>query len=343
MRLQSIAKSVRRRHAGTCLAAGMAPCSPRFCRARLMLEKVIFITGYGRSGSTLLDMMLGGHPDIFGAGEMSTICRHVWPNDEYCACRRRVKSCPLWSEAMAEWQRGGVDVAAHERLQRQVEPILSAARMLGRAGLRDWRDQTLALYRIAARRAGRPVLLDSSKSPGRALALAGAGIDLRVIHLVRDPRAVAHSMSKPMGIDTEAGVQKTLRAHPVARTALRWNFVNAGAERALARLPAGHGLRLRYEDMVDDPATALTRIGAAAGIDLGPQAREIGSGKPIAADHQVAGSRIRMNGPMRVEADMGWQDRMGAGDQATVARLCRGRMRRYGYDPRDPRDRGADA
>ena len=59
-----------------------------------MLEKIIYVTGYGRSGSTLLDMMLGSDPDTFGAGEMSTICRHVWPNDEFCACHARVRACP---------------------------------------------------------------------------------------------------------------------------------------------------------------------------------------------------------------------------------------------------------
>lgn len=300
-----------------------------------MLEKVIFIAGYGRSGSTLLDMMLGMHPDIFGAGEMSTICRHVWPNDEYCACHQRVRSCPLWSEAMAEWQRDGVDIAAHRRLQERIEPILSPSRALSRGALRAYREQVLALYRIVARRTGRRVLLDSSKSPGRALALAGSGVDLRLVHLVRDPRAVAHSMSKPMRIDTEAGVQKTLRAHPVARTALRWSFVNAGAERALRRVPAGHGLRLRYEDLVADPTGALDRIGAAAGIDLGPLGRAIAAGEAIAADHQVAGSRIRMSAPMRLKPDMGWQDQMPEAAQATVARICRGRMRRYGYGSPD--------
>ena len=297
-----------------------------------MLDRVIFVVGYGRSGSTLLDMMLGAHPDIFGAGEMATICRHVWPNDEYCACHQRVRSCPLWSEAIAEWQRSGVDIAAHRDLQQRIEPILSRRRAFAGDALRSYCEQTLALYRIVAGKTGRRVLLDSSKSPGRAMALASSGVDLRLIHLVRDPRAVAHSMSKPMRIDTEAGVQKTLRAHPVARTALRWSFVNAGAERALRRIPAGHGLRLRYEELVADPHGALDRIGAATGLELGPLGRAIAAGESIAADHQVAGSRIRMNGPMRVKPDMGWQEKMSDAAQATVSLICRPQMRRYGYD-----------
>lgn len=297
-----------------------------------MLDRVVFVVGYGRSGSTLLDMMLGAHPDIFGAGEMSNICRHVWPNDEYCACRQRVHSCPLWSGAIDEWQQSGVDVAAHRDLQQRIEPILSLRRARAGDDLRDYCEQTLSLYRIVARRTGRRVLLDSSKSPGRALALSASGVDLRLIHLVRDPRAVAYSMSRPMRIDTRAGVQKTLRAHPVARTALRWNFVNSGAERALRRVPAGHGLRLRYEDMVADPHGALDRIGAVAGVDLGALGAAFGSGQPVAADHQVAGSRIRMNDPMPIKPDTGWQERTSDAQRATVSLICRARMRRYGYE-----------
>ncbi|KGJ09522.1 sulfotransferase family protein [Paracoccus sphaerophysae] len=298
-------------------------------RGAVMLDRIIYVTGYGRSGSTLLDMMLGAHPQVFGAGEMSTICRHVWPNDEYCACHARVRACPLWSDAVTEWQASGIDLDRHAMLQRRIEPILSHARR--GAALRDYCDQTLALYRIVARRTGRPVLLDSSKSPGRALALARAGVDLRLIHLVRDPRAVAHSMSVPMQVDTEAGVQKTLPAHPVARTALRWSFVNAGAEAALRRIAPAHGLRLRYEDLVADPQGALARIGATVGLDLDAVGAAIAAGGTIAAEHQVAGSRIRMTGAMTLRPDMGWQRRMSPRAQAVVAGLCGARMRRYGY------------
>ena len=301
-----------------------------------MLEKIIYVAGYGRSGSTLLDMMLASHPAVFGAGEMSTICRHVWPNDEFCACHNRVRACPLWSGVMDEWLAGGVDPAAHARLQQKIEPVIAPARTLGRAAARQYGDQTLALFGITAAHRGQPVLLDSSKSPGRALALAtaaaDAGVDFRAIHLVRDPRAVAHSMSKPMKIDTQAGVQKQIRAHPAWRTALRWNYVNAGAEALLARLPPGHGLRLRYEHLVAHPEQALHTVGAATGLDLDAMARAIAGGGPIAAGHQVAGSRIRMSGPMALQPDLHWLHRMTPRARAQVERVSGARMLRYGYD-----------
>ncbi|MFV0292161.1 MAG: sulfotransferase family protein [Paracoccus sp. (in: a-proteobacteria)] len=298
-----------------------------------MADKIIIIVGYGRSGSTLLDMMLAMHSDIFGAGEMSTICRHVWPNDEYCACHARVWSCHFWSGVMAEWLGTGIDAAAHAALQGKVEPILSARRIMGGAALRRYHDETLALFRITARHAGSPVILDSSKSPGRALALADAAVDLRVIHLVRDPRAVAWSMSKPMQIDSAKGIQKQIRARSPTRTALRWNFVNAGADALMQQIPDGHAIRIRYEDLIARPAQTLSRIGRITGLSLDETGARIEAGEHISASHQVAGSRIRMSGAMGLKADMQWISQMPEVAQRAVSRLCRGRMRRYGYAP----------
>lgn len=300
-------------------------------RGQIMLERVIFILGYGRSGSTLLDMMLGTHPDIFGAGEMSTICRHVWPNNEICSCQQGVRQCAIWSRVIGRWQEEGVDPAAHSALQKKIEPILSASRIGSTKALDAYRRQTLKLYQMTAEVTGRRVLLDSSKSPGRALALAGSGLDLRLIHLVRDPRAVAYSMSRPMPIDPTAGVQKKLHARPVLRTALRWRFVNLGAEWAMRRVSAGHGIRLRYEDLVSDPEGSFNAIGRVIDIDCEALGQHFAAGGAVAATHQVAGSRIRMSGFMRLAPDLGWQTKMADTSRAAVARVCGPQLRRYGY------------
>src|SRR3712207_8630396 len=53
------------------------------------------------------------------------------------------------------------------------------------------------LFRSAV--SGKPVIVDSSKSPARALALGMVpGIDLYVVHLVRDGRGVATSLRKTL-------------------------------------------------------------------------------------------------------------------------------------------------
>ena len=40
-------------------------------RKVLISPTIIYIAGYGRSGSTVLDIMLGDHPRIFSGGELT--------------------------------------------------------------------------------------------------------------------------------------------------------------------------------------------------------------------------------------------------------------------------------
>ena len=60
------------------------------------LPGVIYIAGYGRSGSTILDMLLGMHPTIFGAGEVTSIFDQ-WLQNGICSCKRSCKECVFWA------------------------------------------------------------------------------------------------------------------------------------------------------------------------------------------------------------------------------------------------------
>jgi hypothetical protein len=59
--------------------------------------RVVYITGFGRSGSTVLNITLGQHADVIATGELGNLSRRVWHSDEYCSCGARVRSCPFWS------------------------------------------------------------------------------------------------------------------------------------------------------------------------------------------------------------------------------------------------------
>ncbi len=296
-----------------------------------MAIKVIYVAGYGRSGSTILDIALGQHPEIFGGGELSTIFRHVWPRNEYCACGARVRDCPVWSAVVADWIGAGNDPAAYLAAQTGMETILPLGRVR-RDALASYRLGTTDLIRSVRDRSGRAIVLDSSKLPGRGLALAGdRNIDLRVVHLVRDARAVAHSMNRPMDVDVARGLQKPIRARLPLRTAMRWTMVNAAAERLVRSLGPDRALRVRYEDFLADPARELARIGEVTGTNFDEVARMIAEGDPMKPGHQVAGSRIRMGGAMTLRPDLAWRDRMPLGAKRAVATVAGVQLRRYGY------------
>ena len=70
-----------------------------------MKPQVIYIAGSGRSGSTLLDIILGNLPGAFSCGELSNIVRLKIKEQEYCSCKKSVGSCSLWSEVYDKWEK----------------------------------------------------------------------------------------------------------------------------------------------------------------------------------------------------------------------------------------------
>ena len=61
---------------------------------------------------------------------------------------------------------------------------------------------------------GSPVVVDSSKHVSLAFALShDADLDLRVLHMVRDPRAVAYSWSKEVARPEAEAADERLGAH----------------------------------------------------------------------------------------------------------------------------------
>jgi hypothetical protein len=295
--------------------------------------------GLGRNGSTVLDSVLGNQSQMVGLGELRYLPNAGWQRNEYCACGERVLDCPFWVEVHERWHRatGGVGAADLWRLQASIERSrnwlgLSSDPPCPRQDFATYGRWTVALFEAIRQTAGRPVLVDSSKLPARALALSRLdGLDLRIVHLVRDGRGVAWSLRRPLPADPAAGVARPIPGKPVLRTALRWCFVNALAERVARRLGPLRVRRLRYEDFVRDPVSALGKIGELQGLDLGELGLRAASGESLPIGHAVAGNRLRMAGAVRLRLDEAWKEKLSRRDER-LFRLVAGRyLRRYGY------------
>ncbi|MET1756696.1 sulfotransferase [Novosphingobium sp. RD2P27] len=298
--------------------------------------KVIYIAGYGRSGTTLLDIALAQAPDVMGAGELTTLARHVWTNREFCACGTAVPECDVWHRIVEGWGPSRTNSSLLEYRRRQLwrEALLGPGRFLDRlrrSASSSFARETLQLFQQVAEVTGKPIIVDSSKLPGRGFVLADIpGIELYVLHVVRDARGVVWSLRKPYKRDLANGVQRDLHPKPLLYAALRWASVNLAAERLCRRVGADRSLRVRYEDFVAAPEETVARVlslvrGAPVEQPVLPAS---GALKP---SHQMAGSRHRMQSSIRVREDGSWEQAMPTEQQRRVARLCDSLMRRYGY------------
>jgi hypothetical protein len=315
-----------------------------------MLEasvKVLFIAGNGRSGSTLLDVILGQRDGFFAVGELRRIWDRGLVENRPCGCGVPFRSCPTWQAIFAEAY-GGFDqvdaarmVAWRERHTQTKHLPGMLLRRQAKARLPADVARTLeALYGAIARVTGCQVIVDASKWPMYAYMLEGlAGLDLHVLHLVRDPRAVAFSWSRHKEFEPERLLERQSALRSTAYW-LAWNPAIAWLWNRRRR----HYLFLPYERLVAHPQRELARAiqFAAPGTPPLPPWRDA-STVELRATHAVAGNSVRLTqGPVELRLDDEWRHAMPAATQRLVSLLTWPWLLRYGYGIFDFRSPIAD-
>jgi hypothetical protein len=306
--------------------------------------KVIYVAGWGRSGSTLLSLLLAQSPDVVWAGELQGLW--VWsdgrPEDMLCGCGRGVGDCPFWRAVLADGLER-VDPKRATTFDRRVGRGRNALPGLRRrAGSRLRRDPLVLahldtverLYHSVAREAGARVVVDSSHAPAYARALASVpSLDVRVVHLVRDPRGSAFSWRKQQAARAERPSTRLPR-HGLVASGLLWSSLNLATEHT-ARADGLPYLRVRYEDLVVRPQAVLRSVSAFAGIADSELALE---GDRVAIDrtqHSIFGNPLRFaTSELRIRLDDEWHRSMHVRDRLTATALALPLLRRYGYPVR---------
>jgi len=307
--------------------------------------KVLYVAGSGRSGSTILDRTLGQVDGFFSAGELCNLWGRGLLARRRCGCGTPVPDCPVWGAVLAE-AFGGADRVDAERLatatSRRLRPGSVPGLLLGRRGRREgdsdgYQAALSRLYQAVARQTGCRVIVDSSKSPVYArLVAAIPGLEVAVVHLVRDPRATAWSFLRKKRLPDFGDDRLMQRQHPLV-SARRWSLWQATTE-LLWRRRGRRYLRLRYEDFIGDPPAAIRRIAALAGE--APAALPFSGPTTVrlAATHSVSGNPNRFGtGEVELRADEEWRRGMRGLDRGMVTALTWPLLLRYRYPLRSPR------
>ncbi len=306
-------------------------------------QKVLFIGGLGRSGSTLVERLLNEWPQTLAVGETVHLWERGVRNGERCGCGLAFDQCPHWREvgrrAFGSWNEVDLDRVIGLRWSvdrsRRLPAILRAHRTgrpdPGQLAYLDHLRTVLLAAAAAAPDSDDRVLLESSKHLSTAALLSlDPALDVRLLHLVRDPRGVAYSWTKEVA-RPEAGNELMPRYSP-ARTAARWLTDNLGFEVLARRVPS---LRMRYEDFLADPVTWLYRIGGL--LDLAPDNVETsflrGSTAHLTTPmHSVAGNPLRFGGSDTIlRLDDAWRRSLPRQDRLLVTTLTAPLLTAYGY------------
>ena len=295
---------------------------------------LISIGGASRSGSTLLALLLGEKDGCFTVGELRYVWSRGYAENWLCGCGAPFRDCPFWrdvfTEAYGGFERVPVDEVA--ALHRSVAEIAHLPELLSPVKRPSFSrrvstyvghlDRLCSAIRSVS---GADTIVDSSKLPSYCYLLSLLpGSTSRVLHLVRDSRAVAFShMRKKRRPDVTWQEEYMVRFSP-AKSAFDWAALNVSMEILRKRVPASE--LLRYEDFVAAADDNLARISST--LAQGPARIK----ETLTTNHTVSGNPIRMtDGKLTIREDTEWKERLERRDRRIVTGLTWPLLRRYGY------------
>ncbi len=238
-------------------------------------QRLLLIRGLGHSGTTILDLALGAHPQITGLGEAVRLLEkpalkdsHRGPaqlrgtlrHQRHCTCGEVAAKCPVWGPVLA-WLPSHDNQPLAVKLKKLMEGIAPDASASGSA---SW-------------------VVESYQDDFKLPFLEDPSLEIRVIHLTRDVRSWVHSRSR----------DGRKRGHwlPGFIPLLRWWRMSARHEMQLNRC-GKPVFRLGYEELALRPEQTLRRLCDWLSLEfaeamLAPVAQS--------SSHILAGNRVRFD------------------------------------------------
>ncbi len=309
---------------------------------------LIYIASIGRSGSTLLESMLGAHTRIQTMGEL-----HIWPHEieqggvRPCSCGEFVEQCPFWSEMrrrvdplaqpeprlhfFREKHNGGRTLRLPKlgAFKRGFSPSGEVKRQIDTYGRNNAEIFTTFVALMKEQLGETPDwIVDASKDPYRLAWLHHSGLfNLKVIHLVKDPRAFIYSVTKHLS-DADAGFNLHKRLYYTGRQSGAWITQNAlFSHLAASFFDAGTYQLVNYETLATDPEGTFRAVcdflGTPYEADAVHNFRE-------GSVHTIAGNPMRYEN-RGISLDEKWKTRLPASSRTLASLLTASTKARYGY------------
>jgi hypothetical protein len=300
------------------------------------MNKIAYIMAASHSGSTLLAMLLGSHPQATTVGDTGGTVYRKDP-DYRCSCGCKANECPFWHQVVDQMSNRGLNVDAVDfgtRFEYPENKFIN--RVLGAEyrgpileTIRDsllwispgWRrkfqaiaERNIALVETVTRITNSEILIDSSKLPHRLkFLLRIPELEVKIIHLVRDGRGVAHTYIYVDG-------------WPVKKSAIEWRRNILAEEKLLAQIDQGMWTRVRYEDLCSNPQAELEKL--CDFLNLNPSQVNLDF---RSADLHVFGNKMRLSSEKAIQHDNKWQTELNMSQLHIIERFTHDKLRKYGY------------
>lgn len=257
--------------------------------------KLIYITGLSHSGSTLLDLMLHAHTQLFSVGELKKLQHHFINNDRdskrRCTCNSTLMDCNFWQQ---------VNHYLLTNSKRQLHEIASDFNLKKI----DVNHDTFLTLDAVSQISGKEYVIDSSKDLARLRAiLKNKSFSTFTIHIVRNPSGQINSMLKA---DQRGHWKGRIFKKPfigfkkLLFLIHKYNTVISSTRRLLGDKPH---IEIHYEDLVNKPEETLSTILEKLGLNFETaQLNWAGTER-----HHLAGNRMRNKFTNELKIDNSWK------------------------------------
>jgi Sulfotransferase domain len=307
---------------------------------------LIYIASIGRSGSTLLESMLGAHSRIATCGEM-----HIFPHElkeggvKPCCCGQSVLECPFWlkvrqvvdplqqPQPQIHYFRERHNAGKTLRLKRlgefaqkaPAQSVLDAIQVYGQNNY----DVFQAFLSVMQTELGTDLdwIVDASKDPYRLLWLVQSNLfNIKVLHIVKDPRAFVYSVTQSLLKDEKAPPQKIL--YDTFRQSFKWSIEN----HLIAQVTQNHlaptdYLLVNYEQFASEPRETFRKVCEMIGCQFEETAVDNFREGNL---HTIAGNSMRYE-KRGIALDEKWKKFLPDLNRNLVEMLTQIDRSRYGY------------
>ena len=261
---------------------------------------MIYISGAGRSGSTLLDIILGNQAGHQSLGEMGYLLPNAILDNEYCSCNNPVSECPHWSKIIKAWEsKMTISLEEYYTLQKtflrnKKSFYVFVAFLIKSKKFNLLVDNTRLLYECIYENSDKQIFIDSSKTPQRILLLRSIKLPLQVIHLKRNYKGVLNSKKKAFKKDSSKGIERDMKPQSTIFASIVYlidNYLTILFSIGIKRKV------LHYENLIAQPEKEIQRV-----AETDKQALETLKNRgPFYAEHLVAGNMMRMSNSIFIQ------------------------------------------
>lgn len=272
--------------------------------SQLQGKTIVYIAGYGRSGSTLLCAVLGASENAVGVGEFRRLFSCYTKKSHFCGCGVELRDCEFWGKVIRRFKDENelTDLTQAEQVTKRCEQGGGAGWLPSRMPTqKDWAEYQRiwsSLISITCEIAGVDILIDSSKSSyvsADRARLLSKFVNVVQVHLVRDPRAVTLST---LNSQKKREQRAQLQASPfrAVQSLLGWTLANAYFLLITQHVSSMKSVRVRYEDFTQHSVESIERLGRECDLDTSTVLTKLRDSEEIVAGHIFAGDNNLKHG-----------------------------------------------